>query len=117
MTSRRMTSPFTGIAFDAMENRDGGFVAENVTNGSHIVVKYDAATDAYMVPARLFAHVKTLTCIEAAERLGVSRSRISSLVKNGTIASFKANGAIMLLERDIVEYSKTRRTGRPKNDR
>lgn len=65
------------------------------------------------IPYKYFEHLETLTPIEAASVLGVTRQRISQIINDNVIPSHIINGSPVLLKTDVVSYLETRKTGRP----
>ena len=116
MKMQNYTCPFTGMAFCALERNDGGFIFYNVVDNSKIEIVYNPETKCFEIPKESFRHVETLSVKEASEVLGVSRQRIDTLLKNGTIACIKNNNVCLLIKNSVLEYKKYRKTGRPKKE-
>lgn len=58
-----------------------------------------------------------ITTTEAAERLGISSSRVRVLIAAGRLPAIAVNTRMMLIDpRDLVKV-KTRKTGRPSKKR
>ncbi len=56
-----------------------------------------------------------LTTSEVAEKLGVTRWRVSQLIKDGRLKAEKY-GQIYLIKEEDIEIVKERKTGRPKKE-
>lgn len=55
-----------------------------------------------------------MTSANAAESLGVSRQRISALVKDGRLQAVRVHGGRVMVEKDsVAAYQREREIGRP----
>lgn len=116
MIKRSFTCPFTGAQFEALESSDGNVIVQNPITGETMRLTYDAITDKFLIDAKYFDYLETVNCSEAAELLGVSRSRISKIVLDGIIPHFLVNGKPMFIKSDIIRYAETRTVGRPSKE-
>ncbi len=111
----KLTSPFTGIAFEASKFEDGTILAYHPLTNSEIRLEYDPETNTYTIDAALLAHVKTHTLSECASRLNVTVQRVSNLTAIGTLASKNLpNGDKVVLDDELKRYSRNRKNGRPR---
>lgn len=108
-----LTCPFTGVEFDALENADGSLIVQHPLTGEHMRVGFNEPSNRYLLDRRKFEHIETVTPVEAAEILGVSKARISAITREMTIPHFTVNGKSVFLLDDIKAYSDTRSVGRP----
>lgn len=107
-----LTCPFTGLPFEAIENADGSLIIRNPLKDTYMQVFNNDG--AITIPYKFFEHADTMSCIEAAKYLGVTKSRVYSIVKNNIVPSHIVNGKPVFLADDIIEYGKTRTIGRPR---
>lgn len=112
MPNVKLTCPFTGVSFEAIENADGSLIIRNPLSGAYMRVFNN---DGFLnVPLEHFEYRPTMNCIEAAEYLGVTKTRIYAIAKNNIVCSHEVNGKTVFLEDDIIEYAKNRTVGRPR---
>lgn len=109
-----MTCPFTGVEFEALKYADGSLIVQNPLTGKNVRVGYNRPANRYLVDTHQFKHIETVSSAKAAEMLGVSRARISAIVKDDTIPHYTVNGAHVFLVSDIINYAENRTNGRPK---
>lgn len=60
--------------------------------------------------------MKLLTTAEVAERLGVHRTRVNVLIKEGRLPAQQFGRAYLVNEKDL-KLVENRKTGRPRKDR
>ena len=108
-----ITCPFTGVRFEAFECADGSLQVKHPITGEEMRIGYNAAAKRYLIDKRLFKNLDLVTSSAAAEILGVSRARISNIIRDDTIPHFKVNGRHMFLRSDIMDYARNRTIGRP----
>lgn len=101
-----ITCPFTGIPFDAMKYADGRIVATNQITGKDIIITYNAACDRYMIRPDALVNVPTMTMNECANFLGISKPRISLLVKQGRLKAFKPGAQMYITSESVLDYRK-----------
>lgn len=117
MKQVKLTDPFTGVEFDAIEDSAGNIVASMPLAHMEIKACYDAKTHRYEIPAIWFKHCPTCTFTETADLLHVSTQRVTALVKSGMLqAHTLPNGNRVILLDDITDYNKSRKNGRPRKD-
>lgn len=109
-----LTCPFTGVPFDALENADGSLIVQHPLTGVHMRVGFNEPSNRYLLDRSQFQHVETVTQAQAAELLGVSRARVSAIVRDETIPHYVVNGSNVFLLDDIKAYDASRTVGRPK---
>lgn len=111
-----LTCPFTGVEFDALESADGALIVNNPLTGENMQIGVNHHTCKYKIDMCLFNHVQTVTQAQAAELLGVSRARVSAIVKENTIPHYRVAGSNVFLKQDLLDYAETRTVGRPKDE-
>ena len=114
-----LTDPFTGMDFTAYRVDNYTLLAIHPLTGEKIRLHYNAEKNTYMIPAHSISHIETLTYSQASRELETSLQRVSAACKSGKIpCKILPNGSKMILKKDIEQYAKTRKVGRPrKNDR
>lgn len=111
-----LTCPFTGIPFEALRSADGSLIAQNPITGENMRIGYNEPNRRYLIDDRLFKHIEVVSASQAAEILGISRARISKIIKDDIIPHYKTNGKYMLRLDDVMLYADNRTVGRPKED-
>lgn len=96
-----MTCPLTGCTFDAVKTDNGEYIFTNVLTGEQY--KSDKSYLHLFVPS-FFELRETISPVDAAMELGVSRQRMTQLMREGTIPHFTMEGNKRLLLSDVVEY-------------
>lgn len=113
MKEIKLTCPFTGVEFSALEYADGKILARNPLTGEEIHMNYNCSIKKYNVARKEFKHVETVSLVEAANILDVSRSRISKIAIDGVIPAHIVAGRTIFLLDDVLEYKETRKVGAP----
>ena len=113
MRKIKMTCPFTGLEFDAIETADRNVTAINPISGEQINMTYNNQCKRYMIPAEFFKQIELVDIAKASEILDVSRQRISKIASDRVVKSFSINGKTMFIMSDIVKYKETRKVGAP----
>lgn len=117
MKQVKLTDPFTGIGFDAIQDSAGNIVTSMPLCHMEIKARYDAKRHSYEIPAIWFEHRPTCTFTETADLLHVSAQRVTALVKSGMLqAHTLPNGSRVILLDDITDYNKNRKNGRPRKE-
>lgn len=106
MKSIALICPFTGVEFEALQSElTGEYIFTNPITGQlyasenkHLYLPISAFTDS----------PKSVAPIEAAEMLGVSKQRVTKLLRTGKLPFFLVNGNKRILENDVLEYRKNR---------
>lgn len=98
-----LTSPITGLDFEALKDSAGDLTLQTAFSGA-VKVFYDPANDLYMFPAKVFKQRDTMTLRECAEYLGVSRARVSRMCSTGMLKSVKAHGSLVIDFRSVRDY-------------
>ncbi len=102
------TDPFTGLQFSAEEYADGSISMRLPFIGSYSL-EYSPSCDGYVIPRYLFDKRETYGLNEAASILGVSKQRVSTLCRNGTLRSTKAGGIMLIDAMSVLEYREKRK--------
>lgn len=105
MNRKRITDPFTDLTFEVLEN-DGNLEVQNPVTGAVFHVKHSET--GYLFPDEALEWKETMSTQEAADSLGLSRMRTHALAVNGTLASAKINGN-MVIDADSVRKERERR--------
>lgn len=105
MNRKRITDPFTDLTFEVLEN-NGDLEIQNPVTGEMFHVKH--SPDGYLFPEKALAWHETMSTQQAADYLGLSRMRTHALAVNGTLASDKINGN-MVIDAESVRREKERR--------
>lgn len=102
----KMTCPFTGVEFMAEILPDGGIQFENPLTGETSIMNN--------VPLEQFTYLETFTPMECADFLGVTKQRISQIIKRKTIPVHIVAGKPVFLKLEVEYYKRTRKVGAPK---
>lgn len=116
MREKRLTCPFTGCEFTAMVDCEGNMYAIHPITGDMNKINYNRSIKKYNVQTQLFKHIETVTLTEAAELLEVSRQRISTIAKDGTIPPKTVNGQTVFILSDVLKYRDERKVGAPRKN-
>ena len=111
-----LTCPFTGVEFDALKSADGVLIVNNPLTGENMRIGANYHSHKYLVDMRQFKRIETVTQAQAADLLGVSRARVSAIVKENTIPHYQVAGSNVFLKEDLLAYAETRTVGRPKDE-
>ena len=113
MQELKLTCPFTGIEFTAIETIDGDLLVIHPLTGEQIKIDYDHTAMTYNMNAENFKHIDTVTPTELIGILGVSRQRVSQIVQDEVIPVHHVNGSPVFLLPDVLEYKENRKVGAP----
>lgn len=108
-----ITCPFTGVPFTALKTTDGSLLAQNPITKETMRIGYNKPSKRYLLNECYFRSNETVSCTEAAQILGVSRARISAIIRDDVIPSFIVNKKTVFKREDIIRYSESRTVGRP----
>jgi excisionase family DNA binding protein len=111
-----ITCPFTGMEFEALKYADGRLVTSNKITGEEIQITYNPSIDRYMLSARLFKHIPLVTMEECAEILGVSKPRVSALVKKGRLQTVRPGASLYITKDSMLDYKRQQRKAAVKDD-
>ena len=114
MKEIKLTCPFTGVEFSALEDCNGNIYAKHAITGDDIKLNWNYTIKRYNIPKSAFKHHETVTPVQAAKILDVSKQRISQIVQEQIIPVHMVNGSPVFLLADVEEYSQNRSVGRPK---
>lgn len=113
MKEIKMTCPFTGVEFTALEYADGKIVVKHPLTNELLQVNWNCSIKKYNVPKSFFKHIETITPNETAELLNVSRQRVAQIIKDNVIEAHDVNGSKVFVKDDVIRYRDTRKAGRP----
>lgn len=105
-----VTCPFTGLPFEAIEYADGRIVATNKLTGEDIQMTYNASNNRYMVKSSAFKHIPLVTMEECAETLGISKARVSVLMKQDRLTYVKPDAQVYITRDSMLDYKRHQRT-------
>ena len=108
-----LTCPFTGCAFTALQDANGNLYFVHPLTSESLRVNYNASIKRYNLEKGLLKRIETVTLIQAAELLGVSRQRVTTIAQTGVIKPRRVNGQTVLLLDDVIEYKHNRKVGAP----
>lgn len=106
MKSITLICPFTGVEFEALQSElTGEYIFTNPVTGQ----LYSSENKHLYLPISAFTDSpKSVSPTEAAEILGVTRQRITQLLREGKLPYYLVNGNKRILESDVLEYRKNR---------
>lgn len=113
MQEKKFTCPFTGVEFTALEYMDGHIIARHALTGEEIHMNWNCTINRYNIPRNAFKHIETVSMVEAAEILDVSRQRISKIAADGVIQAHEVAGSTVFILSEVLEYKRNRKTGAP----
>lgn len=114
MKEVKMTCPFTGVEFNALQYADGRIIVKHPLTDELLTVNWNCSIKKFNVPKEFFEHIPTVTQKEASEILDVTMARISQIADAQIIPTHNVNGKVVFLLDDVLEYKKTRKVGAPK---
>ena len=112
MKLKKLCNPFTGHELNVAEFEDGSFVFDKAFDHETIAVGYDKEHDLYMIPARAFKMVYSVSLVDAANILGVSKMRVSAMCAKGQLQYTKVNGVLQIAYDSIIDYRDKRDSAR-----
>ena len=112
-----ITNPFTGCEIKAVRQTDGNILFKHPITGEDVMAIYNFENKTFTIPAHCFAYIETLTFSEAAELLGVSRQRVSTIAATNVIKPVLINGQQRFVKDDVLKYKHERKTGAPRKER
>ena len=113
MKEIKLTCPFTGIEFSALEYSNGTLIVKHPLTGEMQQISYNWNYHTYTVPYSMFQHIETVTLSQAAKILNVSRQRISQIYRDQVIPAKEINGTPVFVKADVERYAHTRKVGAP----
>lgn len=114
MKEIKLSCPFTGVEFTALEYADGRIVVKHPLTDELLTVNWNCSIKRYNMPKEFFEHIPTVTPKEASEILDVSKARISQIIETQTIPTHEICGKTVFILSDVLEYKKNRKVGAPK---
>lgn len=112
-----ITDPFTGCEIKAVRQSGGDILFKHPITGEDVMAIYDFESYTFTISAHCFDHIETLTFSQAAELLGVSRQRVSTIAATNVIKPVLINGQQRFVKADVLKYKHERKTGAPKKER
>jgi len=103
-----VTCPFTGLPFEAIKYADGRLVTTNKVTGKDMQITYNASNNRYMFLASELKFHALLTMDECAEELGISKPRISKLVKQNRLKAIKPDAQLYITRASMLEFKQQR---------
>lgn len=104
-----ITCPFTGFEFEALRYADGRIVTSNRITGEEIQLTYNPSIKKYMLPASALKHIPMVTMEECAEELGVSKPRISALIKKNRLRTIRPGAVVYITKESVLDYKRQQR--------
>lgn len=104
-----ITCPFTGLDFDTIRYADGRLVTSSKITGEEIQLTYNSSIKKYMLDAKYLKHTPLVTMGECAQELGVSKPRVSALVKKGKLQAIKPRTALYITKESMLDYKRKQR--------
>ena len=101
------SDPFTGVSFSAVLHDNGDMLVDLPFIGC-ITLKYNEDNLCFEVPATLFNKRRCVSAATAAGILGVSRQRVNVLCNDGTLASTKVNGNMLIDYGNLLAYKESK---------
>lgn len=114
MKEVKLTCPFTGIEFTALQDLSGNLYVKHVFTGEDIKINWNSSIKRYNLPKNVFNLVETVNMSQAAKLLNVSKQRISQIADEQVIPCFVVKGQKVFRCDDVVKYKENRAVGRPK---
>ena len=103
-----VTCPFTGLPFEAIKYADGRLVTTNKITGEDMQITYNASNNRYMFLASELKFHALLTMDECADELGISKPRISKLVKQNRLKAIKPDAQLYITRASMLEFKQQR---------
>lgn len=110
-----LTSPVTGAEFSAIEISNGDIICTNKLTGEAFTLIYDAASDRYSFPAAQLQPIKMMTLDACADEMGITRPRVSKLVKQKRLPSATFPATVLVPEYAVLEYIEHQKEWRAKH--
>lgn len=110
MQLTRITDPFTGQTFEGLMTESGNIIIPDTFSGTITLtpqhVLHDMAGDviSYLVPS--------ITLNEAAEKLGVSKARVSKMLNNDQLTGYTASNRTYIMTASVDDYMRGRQHDR-----
>ena len=104
-----ITCPFTGLEFEALKYADGSIVTSNKITGEEIQLTYNPSIKKYMLSGSLLKHVPLVTMEECANELGVSKPRVSALIKKNRLQTVRPGAVVYITKDSMLDYKRQQR--------
>lgn len=104
-----ITCPFTGLEFEALKYMDGRIITSNAITGEEIQLTYNPSIKKYMMPASILKHIPLVTMDECARELGVSKPRITALIKDHRLQTLRPGAVVYITKESMLDYKHSRR--------
>lgn len=111
-----INNPFDGLPVKLTVFNDGVFSAVHAVTHEIVTGRFD--DDGYLrIPMKFINQGYSIPANEAAERLGVSRMRITQLCNEGKLRSAMIGSSLFVSNDDVITYANSDRTpGRKENN-
>lgn len=109
----KLTCPFTGGQFEALEFADGKLAVKHAITGETFYMNWNRSIKRYNVSKRVFELIETVTFAQAAKILDVSRQRITQIARDQIVMPHDVNGTSVFILSELLEYKKNRKVGAP----
>lgn len=98
------TCPFTGGNFKLIMRRDQDtkITFYHALTGEQFNMEIKDGN--VIIPLAAFNEIETVTLNKAAQMLGVTKQRVSKLIKDGKIDALKVNGRYSVITSSVREY-------------
>ena len=114
MQTVEVSNPFDGLPVTITVFKDGTFSAVHAV--THEIVTGRFEDECIRIPVRFCNTGHSIPANEAAERIGVSRMRITQLCNEGKLRSAMIGSSLFVCNDDVLQYAKSDRTpGRKEN--
>ena len=98
------TCPFTGGKFKLIESdsEKDKITCFHALTGEQFNIKIKDGN--FIIPLDAFNEIETVSLNKAAQMLGVTKQRVSKLIKDGKIEALKVNGRYSVIASSVREY-------------
>lgn len=108
MHKAEIFDPFTGLPVTLMIYDDGSVSFDHLVTHETIHAKF--AGEYFCIPVIALENNYSISANEAADRLDVTRMRITQLCNEGRLRSSMIGASLFVSYDDVVEYEKSDRT-------
>ena len=100
----KQTCPFTGGKFKLIESDDkkGKITCFHALTGEQFEI--EMKDDYLIIPISVFNDIETVSLNKAAQMLGVTKQRVSKLIKDGKIDALKVNGRYSVIAESVRNH-------------
>ena len=104
-----ITCPFTGLEFEALKYADGRIVTSNAITGEEIQLTYNPSINRYMLAPSALKHIPMVTIDECTRELGVSKPRITALIKKNRLKTVRPGAIVYITKESMLDYKRSRK--------